>query len=159
MIDAIMALGLAGAAAANSAAPGPCIVVTCSRAATEGLWSGLRVSLGSAKSLSILLGVTWAMIFGVWSISDETWQALQIAGLGMLALSMFATRSGADTSAPVIARLWTSEWAIGLIVGLSSPWNLMFMFALLPQFVNVGSLDIGCAAIATAAVLPGGMLP
>lgn len=47
-----MAPGLAAAAAAaNSAAPGPCILAASSRAATGGLWSGARVTLGIAADL------------------------------------------------------------------------------------------------------------
>lgn len=161
-MDAILVLGLAGAAAANSAAPGPCILVTCSRATTHGLRSGFCVSLGIALSLLILLGSAWAMILGVLSISGEAWRVLRIAGLAMLvilAISMLAKQPGAEARAPVIGRLWQSDWAVGLVAGLSSPWNLMFIFALLPQFVDVGSLEAASIAVATAAVLLGGMLP
>ena len=161
-MDAILVLGLAGAAAANSAAPGPCILVTCSHAATHGLRSGFGVSLGIALSLLILLASAWAMILGMLSISGETWQVLRIAGLAMLvalAISMLANQPGTEASAPVIRRRWQPDWAVGLVAGLSSPWNLMFIFALLPQFVDIGSLDAASIAIATAAVLLGGMLP
>jgi len=124
------------------------------------LRSGFSVSLGIAVSLLILLASAWAMILGILSISGETWQVLRIAGLAMLvvlAISMLANQPCTAASAPVIRRRWQPGWAVGLVAGLSSPWNLMFTFALLRQFVDIGSLDAASIAIATAAVLLGGM--
>jgi threonine/homoserine/homoserine lactone efflux protein len=51
------------------------------------------------------------------------------------------------------------DGALGLVVGLSSPLNLIFILALLPQFVGLGRLDAGSVALASAAMLLGGVLP
>ncbi len=159
-MDALMTVALVGAAAANSAAPGPCILVASSRAAMNGLQSGLQVTLGIAASKVFLLVVSWTMIMGIVSLTGEAREALRIAGLAvlvMLAMTMITVQSSAR--APVIGRLRLGDASLGLALGLSSPLNLLFMFALLPQFVDVERLDAASIAIASAAVLLGGALP
>ena len=163
-MDAILALGLAGAATANAAAPGPGILIASSRAATDGLWSGLRVTLGIAASTVILLAGSWAMILGVLSLTSEAQAALRFGGLAllvMLALTMLTAHSGAGAAAgaPTIGRLRLGDGTLGLTLGLSSPLQLLFLFALLPQFVDVEKLDATAMAIATAAVLVGTAVP
>lgn len=166
MLDALLAMGLAGAAAVNSAAPGPSLLVVSSQAATEDLGSGLRVTLGIAPYDAILLLVAAAMILGALTLSDTAAETLHLGGPAVpvaLALAMLAARP-APVATPVaggkaLGRLRPGDGALSPALGLSSPLNLLFMFALLPQFVDLGQPGPACPVLASAAVLFGGALP
>ncbi len=157
---AIILLG--GAAAANSVVPGPCILVAASRAAIGGLARGLRVTFGIALSDVLLLGTAWAMILGLMTLSAAAEHSLRWAGLCLLALmgiAMLRARPTRAAAAPTQGRLHLGDVTLGLALGLTSPLNLLFMLALLPQFIDLGRIDLACIAAATAAVLIGGALP
>ena len=169
-MDPLLALGLTAAAAANSAVPGPCLLVASSRAATEGAGSGLRVTLGVALSDAVLLAASWAMILGALTLSDGAAEVLRLGGLAVLvalALVMLSVRPGQVAGpvvgpvagGPALGRLRLGDGALGFALGLSSPLNLLFMFALLPQFVDLARPGPGCVLMASAAVLLGGALP
>ncbi len=165
-MDALLVLGLAGAAAVSAATPGPCLLVVSSRAATEGLGSGLRVTVGLVLSKAILLLAASTMILGALTLSDGAAQALRLGGLAVLvglALTMLAARplplAAPGAGVPALGRLRLGDGALGLALGLSSPLNLLFIFALLPQFIDLGQPGLGCLLLASAAVLLGGALP
>ncbi len=154
--------GLFGAAAASAAAPGPCLLVAANRAATDGLGSGLRVTLGIAGSKIILLIASWGLILGTLTLSRATEEFLRTGGLALLvilALGMLAARPAPVAGATLIGGLRLSDGALGLALGLTSPLNLLVMFALLPQFVDLARLDAAAVLQASAAVLLGGALP
>ena len=161
-MEMIAIVGLAGAAAANSAVPGPCILVTVTRAATRGIRSGLGVTLGILLSLVVLLAVAWSMVLGLSSLSGEAIEVLRVGGLLLLvglALLMLRARPVAVRVDPAQRQRRLGDCAIGVAVGLSSPFNLLFIFALLPQFVDVPRLDATALVLATTAVLIGSTLP
>ena len=154
--------GLVGAAAVNSAAPGPCILVTVTRAAAHGIRSGLRVTMGILLSIVLLLTVAWSMILGISSVPGEALQILRSGGLLLLvglALLMLRAEPLAPRVEPVQGRHRFGDGAMGLAAGLSSPFNLLFIFALLPQFVDLAQLDAAAITLATTAVLIGSALP
>jgi hypothetical protein len=68
-MDTILILRLAGAVAASAATPGPRNLMASSKAASDGLPSGLRVVLGISAGKSIQLACSWAMILGTLSLS------------------------------------------------------------------------------------------
>jgi threonine/homoserine/homoserine lactone efflux protein len=160
-MDAIMILGLVGAAAASAATPGPCILMTSSRTATDGLPSGLRVVLGISAAKLILLVCSWAMILGIMTLSDGAVESLRLGGLALLvalALTML-TAPARLVAGPIIGTRRLGDTMLGLVLGMSSPVSLLFVFALLPQFVDVQRLDATSVALASGAVLLGGALP
>jgi threonine/homoserine/homoserine lactone efflux protein len=161
-MDAMMMLALAGAAAANSAAPGPAILIAASRAATDGLTAGLRFTFGIAVADVLLIAASWAMIAGAMSLSDVALEALRLGGLALLTglgVAMLAGPAGAAGGLPSLGRLRAGDGVLGLALGLSSPMNLLFMFALLPQFVDAERLDATSVALASGVVLIGGLGP
>jgi threonine/homoserine/homoserine lactone efflux protein len=162
MMDVLTLFALAGAAAVNAAAPGPGILVIASRAATEGLQSGLRVALGIGLAVAILLAAAWAMILGALTLSASAVEVMRLVGLAVLvtlALAMLASNPGQSTGTPGIGRLRLGDIALGLTLGLTSPYLLVFVFVLLPQFVDLQRLDARSIAAASAAFLIGTMLP
>jgi threonine/homoserine/homoserine lactone efflux protein len=161
-MDPVLALGLAGAAAASSAAPGPCILLACCRSATDGLLSGLRVTLGIAASKILLLACSWGVILGMVGVGEAAQNAFRLGGIALLAgvaVTMLAAQPVPLTGALAVGKWRLGDGALGLAVGLSSPLNLLFILALLPQFVDLAQLELGMAVLASAAVLLGGILP
>lgn len=158
-MEMIATAGLFGAAAAAAAAPGPCILVVASRAATGGLERGLRVTLGIMGSSALLLAAAWAMILGLLALSDAVFEMLRIAGLGIILVFAVAMLRATPGTGPARVPLRINDVGTGLLLGLSNPLQLLFMFALLPQFVPVAQADAPAVAIATGAVLMGIAVP
>lgn len=161
-MDTIMVFGLAGVAAASAAAPGPCILLVASRAANRGLSSGLRVVLGISAGKSILLACSWAMILGTLTLPDAALEAMRLGGLVLLvalSLAMLNTKSAPQVAAPIGGRQRLGDTLLGLVLSLSSPLSLLFIFAILPQFVDIQRLDAAGVAVASGAILTGGVLP
>ncbi len=159
-MDTIALFALFAAAAANSAVPGPCIVLTLSRSAVDGITAGLRVTLGIVLSNVTLPAVAWAAIFGAVILSDSFFAALKTAGIVAIALIAVALlRDPPATAGKAHARRRLGPVAAGLGLGLASPLNLVFMLALLPQFLDAGGASAGTAALVTGVVMLGGALP
>jgi homoserine/homoserine lactone efflux protein len=159
-MDTLALFALFAAAAANSAVPGPCIVLALSRSAVEGIAAGLRVTLGIALADLTLLAVAWAAIFGAITLSASFFAALKTAGIFAIALIALAMLRGTPQAAGAShPRLRLGHVATGLGLGLASPLNLVFMLALLPQFLDIDRATTQNAALVTAVVLLGGALP
>jgi threonine/homoserine/homoserine lactone efflux protein len=114
-MELITLTAIASASALNSAMPGPCVALTVGRSARDGLRAGLSVTLGVL--------------------------AANVA-LAALALKMLLSRppDGNHSAATVGSPL--PDLAAGTMVGLSSPFNLIFLLALLPQLVPSYALDM-----------------
>lgn len=158
-MEMIAIAGLFAAAAVAAAAPGPCILVVACRAATGGLERGLRVTLGVVASSALLLAGAWAMILGLLSLSEAAVDMLRIAGLGVIVVFAVAMLRAAPGAGPARVPLRIDDVGTGLLLGLSNPLQLLFMFALLPQFVPLAKADASAVALATGAVLLGIALP
>ncbi len=161
-MDPVAALGLGVAAAASSAAPGPCILLAGWRSATDGLPSGLRVTLGIAASKVLLLACSWGAILGMVSVDESAQHAFRLGGIALLsalALPMLAADPVPQAGVRNFRRWRMNDGTLGFVVGLSSPMNLIFILALLPQFVDLARPETRILAMASAAVLIGGVLP
>ena len=145
-MEGIAIIGLLGASVVAGAAPGPCILLVAGRAATGGMMRGLGVTLGVMLSSAILLVAAWAMIIGALSLSDSAIDGMRLGGLAVLialGLAMLCAAPGAGSECS------------GLPLGLSNPLQLLFMFALLPQFVDVSGLVRQDVFVASLVVLLG----
>jgi threonine/homoserine/homoserine lactone efflux protein len=94
----------------------------------------------------VLATITLAVMRGVLTVSDQAFGAMKwggIAALLALAARMLLAKPAKDGSAPCAPHS-VSELGAGLIVGLSSPYSLVFLLALLPQFVPA---EMGVATI------------
>lgn len=132
-------LSVMAATAVNSAMPGPCMILIAARTALAGPWAGLRTSLGIAAAQMIYATVAFVLLMLALSISDTVHTVIRGVGAGvlmLLAINMLrATRQGATPRmmSPVSTG---TDALVGFGVGLSSPFNLIFMFSVLPQFVS-----------------------
>ncbi len=161
-MEAAAILLVGSAAALKAAAPGPCILVAASRSMTEGLVQGLRVASGAVVANGLLLGLAVAALSGSIAVSGAAQGALRLAGLGLLVafgLSMLRARPVPAAGPPAQGRLRLGAFALGLALGLTSPLNLVFALAVVPQFVDLGQIDAAGLATLAVAVLIGGALP
>lgn len=142
-------LSVMSATAINSAMPGPCMVLIATRAALYGRQAGLRVSLGVAAAQLTYVFVALGMLALAWAISETAHAAMRVVGatvLVALGVQMFRQAALTGDAQRMPSRRPGSDFLVGLCIGLSSPFNLIFMFAILPQFVSPQSLlrpDLG----------------
>jgi threonine/homoserine/homoserine lactone efflux protein len=132
------------ATAINAALPGPCTILTASRSAVAGQASGVRITLGVLSANLVLVTITLVVMHGALTISDQAFGAMKWGGIAMLfamAARMLLSKSANDGPATCASHS-LSEIGAGLMVGLSSPYNLVFLLALLPQFVRPRSASL-----------------
>lgn len=159
-MDDIVLFALFAAAALNAVVPGPGMVLAVSRSAAAGSSAGLWITLGMLLATLILMFVTWAVLFGVFSLSVVLFDYLELAGLALLAaIAVLLLRAGPVplTIAPPLAqpsgRRALGDLAGGLATGLSSPVHLLFLLAMLPQFVDIGRIETADVVLVTLGIL------
>jgi len=155
-MDPIMFAVLFSATAINAALPGPCTILTASRSGVAGQAAGIRITMGVLLANLTLVTVTLAVIHGALTVSDQAFGVMKWGGIAVLlalAVRMLLSQSANEASATRPSH-GLSEVGAGLMVGLSSPYNLVFLLALLPQFIPA---EIGLATVVAvvAAVLSG----
>ena len=127
------------ATAVNSAMPGPYMILIAAQTARGGPWSGFCTSLGIAAAQMIYATLALALLMLALSISDTVHTVIRFAGAGVLLLLAVGMlmQTGTSRVRLQVSRMHTgSEVLFGLGVGLSSPFNLVFMFSVLFQFVS-----------------------
>ncbi len=133
----------------NAIAPGPVVVLTFGRAARSGLRAGTTVSLGVLLADLLLVALALGVALGAFALSASGFAAMKWLGIAVLfALALSCVRAAdrpPGAAAPPVRR----DGVAGLMLGLTSPYNLVFYLALLPQ-VLPGPPEAG-AALAIAA--------
>jgi threonine/homoserine/homoserine lactone efflux protein len=155
-MDPAVVVVLFTATAINAALPGPCTILTATRSAVAGQGAGVRITLGVLSANLVLVTITLVVMHGALTISDQAFGAMKWGGIAVLfamAARMLLSKS-ADRVSATCASHSLSEIGAGLMVGLSSPYNLVFLLALLPQFVPA-EISIVTAMAVIAAVLSG----
>jgi threonine/homoserine/homoserine lactone efflux protein len=142
----------------NSAAPGPCVMVVFGRTASVGLNCGLRVAMGVVAGNAILLGGALLMIVGAIAASDTVFSALKWGGviiLLIMAVKIFRGAGQTPDTAVLNPVNETSSVLTGIMLGLSSPYNLIFFLALLPQYLPLSGISVSGLVAIFVAVLAG----
>jgi threonine/homoserine/homoserine lactone efflux protein len=155
-MDPAMFTVLFFATAINAALPGPCTILTASRSGAAGQAAGVRITAGVLLANLVLATMTLAVMHGALTVSNQAFGAMKWAGIAVLlalAVRMLLSKSASDGSATCASHS-LSEIGAGLMVGLSSPYNLVFLLALLPQFVPA-EMGIATVMAVIAAVLSG----
>ena len=99
------------------------------------------------------LSITLAVMHGALTVSDQAFGAMKWGGIAVLfalAVRMLLSRSADDDRPATSAQLGMSEVGGGLMVGLSSPYYLVFLLALLPQFIPA---EMGIATVMTVVAI------
>ncbi|MFC9662278.1 LysE family translocator [Nocardia sp. NPDC127606] len=143
MVSSAHLVSFAGLAFLLVIVPGPSVLFTIGRALTVGRRSALMTVLGNSVGV---YGQVVAVAFGVGAIvaaSAAVFTAIKLVGaaylvyLGVQAIrhrdalrTAFHAEQGLDPHGPTLA------FRDGLIVGITNPKNIVFLAALLPQFVD-----------------------
>ena len=153
-------LALFAAAAINAVVPGPGMVLAISRSAAAGSKAGAWITVGMLLATLLLILSTWAVMLGAVTLSDALFDNLGLAGIGVLAiLAVVLLRAGPEPlTLPASISKWPRRLGFGdllggLATGLSSPVHLLFLLALLPQFVDLRVADATDMALVTFGIL------
>lgn len=160
-MDTVSLLALLVAASLNAVVPGPGMMLALGRSAAHGLGAGVQVSLGMALATLVLIAVVWAVMAGMLIMTDSGLAMLRIAGIGVIVLLslMLLIGPGIETVAEPGLRAgrltlrWMGDLGGGLATGLTSPVHLVFLLALLPQFVDFTRVSVSDLALVTMAIL------
>jgi threonine/homoserine/homoserine lactone efflux protein len=162
MVDWLTLGALALASGINSAIPGPCVALTLARSSRGGALAGLAVVGGILFAEAGMVGMALAAFVGLLEISADLvsglrWPAAAIMiamGLRMLATSLQAGR-GTEAARPTGA---AGHFCAGMLVSVASPYNLIFLLALLPLYLPVASLTGTAVLFVVIALLAGAAL-
>ncbi len=153
---------LLAATAVNSVVPGPGMLLVVGVSAARGFGAGVWVTLGMAIGTLALLGVVWAVMAGTMVLSESGLGLLRVAGVAVLLglallLLLFGTPvdrvAAPGLEAGRFGRRWLGDVGGGLLTALTSPVHLVFMLALLPQFVPFQDVSQAEIALITAALV------
>jgi threonine/homoserine/homoserine lactone efflux protein len=114
-----------------------------------------------ALATLIVIALVWAVMAGLLSLTDRGLTVLRVVGLGVIGVLalMLLVGPGAEAvagpglRAAGLARGWLGDLGGGLATGLTSPVHVVFLLALLPQFVDFAAASITELACVTAAIL------
>ena len=145
---------LTGASALNMALPGPGVLLTFTRSSCQGLGAGLGVSAGFLLSSLILAAAAVLIIAGLMRLPQGILESVR--WIGIVVILWIALRlvlaAGAGASA-VPAERHGGDLLAGFALGITSPYNLLFLLALLPQFAPVPLSALGAGALVAAYLL------
>jgi threonine/homoserine/homoserine lactone efflux protein len=145
------------ASTVNAAFPGPCMILTVGRTARGGLRSGLRVSVGVLLGDVVLVGLAVLAMLGTLTLGHRALSAMKWGGaLVLLVIAARMLRAGPERPAGTARRTdKLGDVVSGAMLGVSSPFNLVFMLALLPQFIPPDGMDAGVALLIAGGFLAG----
>ncbi len=155
-MDSAHVVALLAASFVNAVLPGPGIFFAIGRSASAGTAAGLRATAGFLMATLILLVATFAMLRGLMAASTDGWQALRWFGasvLAVLAALLILGRPARPGSAPRSRAQGLGDVAGGLILGLTSPLHVVFLLAIVPQFVDVAAARWGDLAIVSFGIV------
>ena len=135
-----MIVGFAAVSVAIIAVPGPSVLFAISRAIVGGRRHALLTVLGNAMGLFVQVVFVAVGLGVIVTGSDEAYTVLKLAGAAYLVwLGISAIRHrGASVVAltAVASERSTTPLRDGFVVGVTNPKSLVFLAALLPQYVD-----------------------
>jgi threonine/homoserine/homoserine lactone efflux protein len=161
-MDAHLLLALFAAAAVNSVIPGPGMVLAIARAASDGFAAGAKVSLGMLLATLLVMCTVWSVLAGLVHLSENALLILRLAGIGVIlgfAVSLLAPaprRQRAPSPGMrrrVLRVAQMGDVTRGVLTGLTSPVHLLFLLALVPQFVDLATATPALLVLITAGIL------
>lgn len=153
-------LGLFVASLVNAAIPGPSLLLVVARTARGGLRAGLDAAIGATLAVAMLLAVVIAVVFGALRVGEPAFTAMKLCGVALLTIfgvQMLRASIGAKNPDSVYSR--HGDLLAGFSVGVTSPFNLLFFLALIPQFIDVSTLTRQSLALVVGLVLLGSAIP
>lgn len=146
-------LSFAAVSLAVIAVPGPSVLFAVSRAVASGRRVALLTVLGNASGLFVQVVVVTVGLGVIVTGSELAYTALKAAGatyLIWLGVSALRHRHDAARAArPDVPAPVTRPWRDGFAVGVTNPKSVVFLAALLPQYVDPAA---GMAALQMVAL-------
>jgi len=155
-MDSTNYLALLAATFVNAVLPGPGIFLAISRSARSGAAAGLRVTVGMLLATLILQVATFAVLRGLMLVSPEGLSAMRLFGasvLAVLAALLILGRPPRPGQVPRSRARGLGDVAGGLAVGLTSPLHLVFLLAIVPQFVDVAAASLAGLALVSLGIV------
>ena len=138
----------------NAAMPRPCVVLAASRTARGGVRSGLLVSVGVIAGIACLTLLAFGVLLGFFSLSRPVLGAIKWAGVA--ALLVLAARGLRPASGGVSFRgAGYGDFGAGAVIVVTSPSVIVFLLALLPQFLPAEATDLGPAVLGAGVFVAG----
>lgn len=156
-MDGSAFLILTTASAVNMALPGPGILLTFTRASCRGLAAGAGVSAGILLSSLALASAAVLILAGLMEVSDGALSLLRWVGLGVILWIALRLVLAPVAVAGGPGEVRAGDFLAGFALGITSPFNLVFLLALLPQFAP-DRMDPATAVAMVAAYLAGQLL-
>lgn len=151
-----MALGFATLSFVIIVAPGPSVLFVVSRAIVSGRRVALLTVLGNASGVFVQVLVLALGSGSLVTGSDAAYALLKTAGaayLVWLGVHAIRHRHDAAVAGDVTAIAPTATpWRDGFVVGLTNPKSVVFLAALLPQYVDPRAGMIPAQMVALGAV-------
>lgn len=133
------------AAFVNAALPGPCVILTFGRTARSGVGAGLVVTSGILAGDALLVSAAVGATLGVLALAPAAFPTLKWFGIACLVLLAARSLLAAARPQQQGTRPPTQDALAGALVGLSSPYNLVFYLAIFPQVLPSLAADAGAA--------------
>ncbi len=135
-------LGFAAISLAVIIVPGPSVLFAVSRAVVAGRRDALLTVLGNASGVFVQI-IFIAFGLGVIVTGSETaYTLLKTAGaayLVWLGIDAVRHRHAAARSIGTVATSTATPWRDGFVVGVTNPKTVVFLAALLPQYIDPGA--------------------
>jgi len=145
-------LGFAAVSFAVVAVPGPSVLFAIGRAIADGRRSALLSVLGNASGLFVQVVLVALGLGVVVTGSDAAYAFLQLAGAAYLVwLGLDAIRRRHDAgqaTIPAPPGATRSPLRDVFVVGVTNPKSVVFLAALLPQYVDLGSPMVAAQMVA-----------
>ena len=155
-MDGANLLALLAASAVNAVLPGPGIFFAIGRSARSGALAGLRVTVGMLIATLVLLVATFAVMRGLMLVSPEGVSAMRWFGasvLAVLAALLLLGRPARPGQVPRSRGHGLGDVAGGTVLGLTSPLHLVFLLAIVPQFVDLAAARWSDLAVVTLGIM------
>jgi len=130
------------AALALLVVPGPAVLYVVSRSIDQGRTAGLASVLGITSGTVVHVAMATIGLSSLVLASRIAFDAVRYAGaayLVLLGVRRLLTRRGDELVAGRPPRTTRDLYTQGLVVNLLNPKTIVFIFAFIPQFVNVGA--------------------
>lgn len=131
--------------------PGPVTVLVVSASIKDGFWAGVKTVMGTSTASLILIAVSFAIIQGVFSVSEAALNWLTLVGsLYLLYFAIGILRDKANIQQTIsenAGKVTRRHFRDGFLIGISNPKDILFFIAFFPMFLGVYPNNVGVSML------------
>lgn len=131
--------------------PGPVTVLVVSASIKDGFWAGVKTVMGTSTASLILIAVSFAIIQGVFSVSEAALNWLTLVGsLYLLYFAIGILRDKANIQQTISensGKVTRRHFRDGFLIGISNPKDILFFIAFFPMFLGVYPDNVGVSML------------